>query len=278
MGNICIIGPRGSGKTTYLAALAYWPQASENTEAFPRFNVQAVSEDASKLKDKADRIIRQGAAMKPTEIDGIEISSVDDLPYYLLRLEVTRRFRQPEPIDLAVRDYPGEVFHDLSGGQRNALYQEFISESLAADVVGCMVMLPDWEPGTDEDYSRMVDHFLMEMDTHNRLGDLRLAVVMSKCERGEIWPGRLDPSYDLFGVHLPRTRHLLRAKMPEQNLRFFALSTFGVLGAKDPRPNRMDEGQGAKGAILRRAHPWRPYGMLAPLYWLSTGHSLNSHV
>lgn len=278
MGNICIIGPRGSGKTTYLAALAYWPQRGKNTEAYPRFTMQAVSEDARKLKDKADRIIRNGAAMKPTEIDGIEVSSVDDLPYYLLRLEIKRRFRQPEPIDLAVRDYPGEVFHELSGGQRSDLYQDFISESLAADVVGCLVMLPDWEPGTDDDYSRMVDHFLLEMDTHNRLTDLRLAVVMSKCERGEIWPGRLDPSDDLFGVHLSRTRNILRDQMPPQNLRFFALSTFGVLEPKDPRPNRMDEGQGAKGAVLRQSEQWRPYGMLAPLYWLSTGQTLNSHV
>lgn len=112
------------------------------------------------------------------------------------------------------------------------------------------------------------------MDTHERGNDLRLAVAMSKCERGEIWPGRLDPEADLFDVHLPKTKSVLE-KIPPKNLRFYAISTFGVLGRNNPRPNRIEEwGTDGRNSVLREANRWQPYNMISPLYWLSTGRSM----
>jgi hypothetical protein len=93
---------------------------------------------------------------------------------------------------------------------------------------------------------------------------------MSKCERGEIWPGRLDPEIDLFGVHLRETTKTLREKVIPQNLRFFALSTFGVLGKDNPRPNREDRMKGEEPAsVIRQPNSWQPYNLIEPLYWLS---------
>ena len=43
MGNICIIGPTGAGKTTYLAGLAYWPEKTN-----PNFQITAITNDAKK--------------------------------------------------------------------------------------------------------------------------------------------------------------------------------------------------------------------------------------
>jgi hypothetical protein len=109
------------------------------------------------------------------------------------------------------------------------------------------------------------------MDENHRLADLRLAIAMSKCERGELWPGRLDPEMDIFYEHLPSTTQTLRDGIPKKNLRFYALSTFGVLSRNDPRPNRKDEPYNSKGSVLRNQNreQWRPYGMMSPLYWLS---------
>ena len=45
MGNIHIIGPRASGKTTYLAALAYQPSRAKQKN----FKVQALNEETSSL-------------------------------------------------------------------------------------------------------------------------------------------------------------------------------------------------------------------------------------
>ena len=47
MGNICIIGPTGAGKTTYLAGLAYWPEKTN-----PNFQITAITNDAKNLASK----------------------------------------------------------------------------------------------------------------------------------------------------------------------------------------------------------------------------------
>ena len=176
-----------------------------------------------------------------------------------------------------VRDYPGEIFDDLASGISNEIHQEFLNECLIPDIVGCLLLLHKWELGNDRFYKKMIRRFMDLMDRRDRLKNLRLAVAMSKCERGEIWPGRLDPELDLFEVHLPSTRKILRQRIPKNNLQFYAISTFGVLERNNPRPNRADE-EGSLRSVLRSPVQWRPYGLISPLYWLSTGKRMQSGV
>lgn len=268
MGNICVVGPRSSGKTTYLAALAYWPAQKRTGKNSNSFNIQPLNEDAKGLAYKAENIISEGASLAPTEVAG----GIDALPYYSFKCEINRQFQKRHEINLAVRDYPGEIFEELESGAANSMHQEFIDECLMKDVTGCLILLTEWKRGTDKFYKRVVERFTELMDSHERANDLRIAVAMSKCERGELWPGRLEPETDLFDVHLPKTKATLQAKIPEKNLNFFALSTFGVLRRNDPRPNRVDElGTGGRHSVLRNASLWRPYGMISPLCWLSNG-------
>jgi hypothetical protein len=267
MGNICIIGPRASGKTTYLAALAYKNRMMKKSKGF---KIVPLNDDSRKLAEKAENIICQGESVEPTVI-GEAIQTVDDLPYYSFNLEIKRFvFSQPESFHLNVRDYPGEVFEQIADqNSSDSVYEEFINECLMKDVVGCLILLTAWDKGADSFYSRVMSRFMELMDVHDRANDLRLAVVMSKCERGELWPGRLDPETDLFGVHLRQTKETLREKITPENLRFYALSTFGVLHRTDPRPNRIDEqGKSRKASVLRDAPHWQPYNMIEPLYWL----------
>lgn len=272
MGNICIIGPRSSGKTTYLAGLAYWPDTHNQN-----FEVTPITREAQNLVNQAEDIILSGDSLKRTEIDGFKIKTVYDLPLYSFQIEKKRRWRKPEEINLVVRDYPGEIFDDLASGISNEIHQEFLNECLIPDIVGCLLLLHKWELGNDRFYRKMIRRFMDLMDRRDRLKNLRLAVAMSKCERGEIWPGRLDPELDLFEVHLPRTRKILRQRIPKNNLQFYAISTFGVLEKNNPRPNRADE-EGSLRSVLRSPHQWRPYGLISPLYWLSTGKRMRSGV
>lgn len=273
MGNICVIGPRGSGKTTYLAALAYLSDTSKKN-----YQITGITNDAKKLKKQAEMIILQGASLPPTEIDGVRIKSVFDLPLYSFKLEITGRWLQrKEEIDLVFRDYPGEIFNELASGISGPLHQEFIDECFIKDVEGCLLLLERWDRGGDLLYSQVMERFIDLMDDRGRMADLRLAVAMSKCERGELWPGRLDPEIDMFGVHLPRTKSILRNRIERQNLRFYAISTFGVLERNDPRPNRADE-LGSQHSVLREGSRWQPYGMISPLYWLSKGKRMESGV
>lgn len=268
MGNICIIGPRASGKTTYLAALAYKKRLSSKSK---NFSLQPLNDDSREIADKAENIICQGESVEPTVI-GDAIQSVDDLPVYSFNIAIKKNvFSKTESFQLNVRDYPGEVFEKIAEPNlSDSIHEEFIKECLMKDVVGCLILLTGWEKGTDNFYNRVMNRFIDLMDVNDRLNDLKLAIAMSKCERGELWPGRIEPEIDLFGVHLPTTKATLKERIPSKNLRFYAISTFGVLRRTDPRPNRVDEqGKDGKASVLREASHWHPYNMIDPLYWLS---------
>jgi len=276
-GNIGVIGPRSSGKTTYLAALAYWPERRLKGNSKSAFEIESNDgfEANAKIIDKAKERILEGSSFEPTTVAG----GVDDLASYMFSIKVKRFLRKSTPINLVAVDYPGEIFNELVSGEVNSLYEEFIEKCLRQDVKGLLVLLPAWEKGSDSFYEQMVRKFIGLIDSHGRMSDLRLAVAMSKCERGEIWSGRLDPEADLFNMHLPETTAVLRKKIPQKNLEFFAISTFGVLDRNNPRPNRVDEiGQEGINSVLREPNVWRPYGMIAPLYWLSTGKRLKADV
>lgn len=272
MGNIRVIGPRGSGKTTYLAALAYQPvQSGGKTN---NFKVQAINEDTRKLAEKAENIILEGESLEPT---GVLVKTIDDVPVYSFNIQIQTLFNSKKNLNLVVRDYPGEIFDELELGLTSQIQTEFIDECLTKDVIGCLILLTEWKKGADKHYSRVIQRFIELMDIQGRINDLRLAVTMSKCERGELWPGRLDPEIDLFSTRLPKTTAILKEKIPSQNLNFYAVSTFGVLGRNNPRPNRVEElGGSGRNSVLREAHRWQPYNLITPLYWLSTGRRMRN--
>lgn len=266
-GNIVVIGPTAAGKTTYLAALSYF---KEHKQGKKLFTVNPQNPATRILAEKAENILKQAADLDRTVI-GQEIESVDDLPFYSFGITAKPYwYSSTETFQLTARDYPGEVFEAIaSPSSRKPIHEDFINECFT-DVIGCLIMLTGWEPGTDNFYNRIMKQFLKLMDERGRSRDLKLAIVMSKCERGEIWPGRLDPEIDLFGVHLRETTKTLREKVIPQNLRFFALSTFGVLGRDNPRPNREDRMKGEEPAsVIREPDSWQPYNLIEPLYWLS---------
>jgi hypothetical protein len=268
MGNICVIGPRASGKTTYLAGLSYF---SEYKSSRSEYTIEPVNDETEKLAEDAEQMIYEGLVFEPT-VRGGRINTVDDLPDYSFKIEVKQGFLKPKiQIQLTVRDYPGEVFDSIIHASQDPILEEFIDECFRADVDGCLLLFTEWESSQDRSYSRLMKQFFKMMDEHDRLNNYRLAVAMSKCERGEIWPGRLDPETDLFGIYLKTTLKTIKKNIPPKNLQFYAMSTFGVLGRHDPRPNRKDEVGNKKGACLRDSGKWQPYNLVKPLCWLSTG-------
>jgi len=272
MGNIRVIGPRGSGKTTYLAGLAYWPTEQNQAGKKSRFAIQPLNQETTKLAENAENIIMDGKSLEPTIT---HVRNIYDLPSYSFKIEINKRLGEPEELILAVRDHPGEMFDNLGNGIKDSLHSEFLEECLGGDVAGCLVLLTDWGSKADRHYKRVFNQFANLLEKYDRTHDLRLAITMSKCERGEIWPGRIDPEIDLFNLHLPETYRTLCAKVPEKNRRFFALSTFGVLDRNDPRPNRVEQwGTDGSSAVLRKEKKWKPFNMIEPLYWLSTGKRL----
>ncbi|NEP36929.1 hypothetical protein [Moorena sp. SIO3B2] len=275
MGNIFVIGPRKSGKTTYLAGLAYW---SERKMAFNQkmFTVHPLNEDARHLAEQARNIILSGDSLEGTRLP---LGGVSDLPVYSFQIEVKRKLHKNETINLVVKDAAGELFDELESGFIYHKHEDLFQEFLSKDVGGCLIFLTGWQGNSDEYYAQKLRVFTQKLDFYERTKDLRVAVAITKCERGELWPGRLDPGVDLFDVHLRQTKLLLQSEIAPENLRFFALSTFGVLGRNDPRPNRINEpGWDGEMSVLRDPDKWQPYSIFSPLYWLSTGNRIGVNV
>ncbi|MEW6498114.1 MAG: hypothetical protein AB1589_37280 [Cyanobacteriota bacterium] len=280
---IRIIGPRDSGKTTYLATLARFPHQKYLKSDFPGLEIIPEGRDSERLFRLAEDLLKRGDKLAGT-LKGDEAN----LSFYYFRIKIPSLKGLPgTEIELNARDFPGEIFHDIAREHRWNEIEPYINDLFNAS--SWMVMLTDWQPGQDTRlYRPAFEKLCQEISEREQINpeikNLRIAVVMAKCERGEIWPGRLDPEQDLFKVRLPETYQLLTRRFPPrtQRLKFFACSSFGVLSDRrddfDPRPNRYipDDGSSAdNSAFLRNSSQWQPYGLLSPIYWLSTGKTLH---
>ena len=261
MTDIAIIGPPAAGKTTYLAALAH---LSENN-IFPGLDISLYGDENSHtLKNMADNLVKLKDIVGQTE-PGNE-------PTYAFTIKLPAGkygVKQAQEIKLSFVDYAGENFNKIA--RRSDEVQSYINQLMK--VQAWMVMLTDFQPGkADNEYQMILAALWQKIQSQK----IRIAVVMSKCERGEIWPGRLDPDEDLFKVRLPQTYNYLtnpENKISSERLKFFACSSFGVRASQDPRPNResFDKNFPSEfSAVIRGDCDWKPYGLIAPLYWLST--------
>lgn len=273
--NICIIGPRSSGKTTYLASLACHQEHKIKHHKKSQFKIIPINENAEELRDKAQNLLQEGGEFEPTRIALDENRNVRNLPFYHFTIKgKLHRFSAEQKFEITARDYPGEVFDDLANSKSLGEDKEGFVNDCFVDKAGCLMLLPGWERGSDSFYRDMITNFLKLMDdeAEDQKETYKMAVVMSKCERGEIWPGRHEPEIDLFQVHLEETTHYLRETIPKKNLKFFAISTFGVRGKNNPRPNRKDfvRAKGEPGSVLYAygKRQWQPYNLIEPLYWL----------
>ncbi len=269
---ITIIGSRSSGKTTYLASLLRLPQ--EFKRQFPGLTIAPITDESQNLIQSAQNILEKGAKFASTD--------VGNEPFYSFQIKIPQNKNSPEIIlDLTVKDYAGEIFQIAAEPHRWSELKPYLDDWCSAP--NWMIMLTDWETQNDQRiYAPAIERLLTEVSdraaVQPALNNLRVAVVMTKCERGELWPCRLDAEEDLFKVRLKNTYKVLKDNLPLSRLRFFACSSFGVLSDRprdlDPRPNRYvpDDGSSAEfNTYLRDITAWKPFGLISPIYWLSTG-------
>lgn len=277
---IRIIGPRQSGKTTYLATLVYFPHKQRLALDFPEFIIEPVGSDTRILKNEAHDLLTKGK-----KLAGTFKQKVEKYPDYSLKIKVPALKNTPKKqIDLVAKDYPGEIFEDLGNTYNSNKMEDYLGDLFK--VTGWLIILTDWLPERDyQVYQPAVEKLCHELSIRGRnnseINKLRVAVMMSKCERGEIWPGRLNPEEDLFAVRLPKTYETLKRRLPRNRLKFFAASSFGILSDRpedfNPRPNRYvpDDGSPSEySSYIRDPDQWTPFGLISPIYWLATGRTL----
>lgn len=111
------------------------------------------------------------------------------------------------------------------------------------------------------------------MQSAVNLSSYRLAVVFSKFELPEMWLYRFELE-KFMSLRFPRTKIVLQqwSQVWGCSLAYFTCSAFGTMG-DPPRPNFQVIAKNDRGVmgVLRNPSLWKPFGLLAPIYWLSSG-------
>lgn len=270
-GVLRLIGDRTAGKTTYMAALARWPN-SQNSRFVE--GVTASNKDGEELIKIARDILEQGAPMEPT----LPINNVYEMKDYSLRIALKKelvldRKKSLVNLDISCKDYPGEFFSDLLNQTNSPLLKDYLADCLLAS--GILLLIDGTAHQKDGEYAAAVDKLLVELDrSEEEIQKRRIALVLSKCELADLWINRDKPK-ELAKARFRETCSRLESwqRSESGSIDYFAVSAFGVLGKKFPRPNsqQIKRDRGGVSSILEEPKRWRPFGLISPIYWLCTG-------
>ncbi|MBA4446547.1 hypothetical protein CEP10_15470 [Cylindrospermopsis raciborskii S07] len=262
--SVRLIGDRTAGKTTYMASLARWPNA--NPESLVQA-VTAIDEGGQDLISKAQNILEQGLELESTQLS----SSVSDVRDCTLQITLKEK-NQLLNLNVSCKDYSGEFFRDLLH-QNNSQLEEYLEDCVQAN--GIIFLVDGSSRRKDSEYVNGLDKFLLLLDRNDIAGSKkRIALVLNKCEQPDLWVNRNKPEY-LASARFPQVCSRLKAwqKMGGGNIEFFTASAFGMLGTKYPEPNvnLLTRGRSGVTAVIRNPKLWRPFGLIAPIYWLCKG-------
>lgn len=272
---IRVVGDRASGKTAYMAALARWPNANLNS---PVETVIPINEDGDTLVTIAQNLLEQGLEIPPTGIS----DNVMDLKDYQLRIVLKAAFSWRNPklngsnqqvtLDVNCKDYSGEFFSDLLNKVGDPVLNDYLDDCLQAS--GIMLLI-DGTSRRYQDIAASIDKFLVALDRNDLGGSKRrIAVVVTKCEQPELWVNR-QKARDIVSAISPQVLKRLQAwqQSGAGSVEYFSASAFGMLGTNMPAPNftKVKASREGLAAVIRDPRRWRPFGLVAPIYWLCTG-------
>ncbi|MDJ0742157.1 MAG: hypothetical protein QNJ32_02220 [Xenococcaceae cyanobacterium MO_167.B27] len=267
---IRVIGDRGSGKTAYMASMAYWPNANPDS---PVQSIIPINDEANELIAQAQNILEQGLQLEPTDLD----ASVMDVKDYTLSITLKDRFAvfrsQMLKLNISCKDYAGEFFSDLIHKVGDSRLEDYLEDCLEA--TGILFLLDGTTHRKDSEYANGLDKFLMALDRSDLDGKhRRIALVMTKCEQSELWINRHKPK-ELAMKRFPQVHRKLQtwSQTTGGEVSYFTTSAFGMLGNQFPEPNakKLSRDRNGTTSVIKNPRRWRPFGLVAPIYWLCTG-------
>ncbi|MCC5896390.1 MAG: hypothetical protein JJU32_00540 [Phormidium sp. BM_Day4_Bin.17] len=267
-----IIGDRASGKTAYLASLAYWPNANSDS---PVDSVTPIGEEGEELVEKARDLLEQGLELEPTDLN----ADIDEVKDYTLSINLKDRFSwlrgegKQVQLNVSCKDYAGEFFSDLLYKSGDSRLEDYLEDCCLA--TGLLFLVDGTTHRKDRDYAMGMEKFLMELDRSQvELQQRRIALVLSKCEQSELWVNRHEPQ-KLVKARFPKLSSQLEiwSRGGNGSVDYFITSAFGILGRQYPEPNskRLRRSRDGTTSVIKKPKLWRPFGLVSPIYWLCTG-------
>ena len=157
-----IIGDRTSGKTTYMASLARWPNADPDS---PVQAVTAVDEGGEDLINKAQNILEQGLQLEQTDLSK-NVSEVKDCTLQIT-LKEKKLGAKLLNLNVSSKDYAGEFFTDLLHKVKDPLLDEYLEDCLQCN--GILFLVDGSSRRKDLEYANGLDKLLLALD-RNALG------------------------------------------------------------------------------------------------------------
>ena len=120
MTEIAIIGPRGVGKTTYLATLATFPHKNR----FPGWQINSRTRASEELVAAAENILKQGNRLEPTELEPTENEYE-----FEITIPATKNISGAK-LELFIIEYAGEIFENLAQPYRWDGVKDYVEDFL----------------------------------------------------------------------------------------------------------------------------------------------------
>lgn len=276
-GDIRIIGDKRSGKTTYMASLAYWPNANP---ASPVHSIVSYGDQqaGAELINQAQNILEQGLELEKTNLNA-DVSEVKD---YGLSIVLKEQFSlkngnlRPRTVKLNIncKDYSGEFFADLIYKKGDPKLDDYVEDCKMAS--GILFLVDGTTHRKDTQYAKGLDRFFQELDQVDNSENIkrRIAFAITKSEQSQLWVSRHRPRI-LANRRFPQVQQRLTAWQTTTGgeVDYFTTSAFGTIGRNSPEPNSTKIKCDRDGtlSVIRKPKLWRPFGLVAPLYWLCTG-------
>ena len=267
---IRVIGDRGSGKTAYMASMAYWPNANPDS---PVQSIIPINDEANELVAQAQNILEQGLQLEPTDLN----ASATEVKDYTLSITLKEQFSLFRSgmlkLNISCKDYAGEFFSDLIHKSGDSRLEDYLEDCLEA--TGILFLLDGTTHRKDLEYANGLDKFLMALDRTDLDGkQRRIALVMTKCEQSQLWINRHKPK-ELAMARFPQVHRKLQiwSQTADGEVNYFTTSAFGMLGNQFPEPNakKLSRDRNGTTSVIKNPKRWRPFGLVAPIYWLCTG-------
>ncbi|NEP77353.1 MAG: hypothetical protein F6K17_08385 [Okeania sp. SIO3C4] len=270
-GILRVIGDRAAGKTTYMAALARWPNADFSS---PVELVTPANKDGEYLIKQAQNLIESGLQIEQTRL----ANDVLEIKDYSLRIilkpeDNLRRSNTVLNLDISCKDYSGEFFSDVLQQTDSQLLRDYLNDCFPA--TGIMLMIDGTTHRKDLEYARGVDRLLVALAGRDLFSEKRrIALVLTKCELADLWVNRNRPKF-LTEARFPTIFERLESwqNLGMGSVEYFTTSAFGMTGNKYFKPNSQQiyRGRGGVASVLEDSKKWRPFGLVSPIYWICTG-------
>jgi len=275
-GEIHIIGPRPSGKITYLGTLANLQELIGNDLLH---SVKYLSTDTKILAVGAKECLGNGTILPAPDMDCV------DLEFYMkitLNNSSNKLIQKKIELNCYFRLYPGEFFShlltDLNGSNRHWTLSciEYLQHTQYIALIIDAMDINDIKIA--QSLTTLEKELNLRVNQSDKL-KYRIAVMFSHFDLPDIYPYKNNLS-QFVDMKFPHTKLALQiwSKNWGCAVAYFSYSAFGMIG-NSSEANCHWEHKYNQQCIrtytfsygLKNPKIWKPFGLIAPIYWLLTG-------